>query len=41
MPIGYLALDQWFSTSLMLQPINVVSHVVVTLNHKIIFVATS
>ena len=35
------SLEQWFSTFLMLWPFNTVPHVVVTPNHKIIFVATS
>jgi hypothetical protein len=34
-------LVQWFSTFLMLWPFNTVPHVVVTPNHKIIFIATS
>nr|KAF6314743.1 hypothetical protein mMyoMyo1_008546 [Myotis myotis] len=36
-----VVLAQWFSTFLMPRPFNAVPHVVVTPNHKIIFVATS
>ena len=32
--------DQWFSTFLMLRPLNTVPHVVGTPSHKVIFVAT-
>jgi hypothetical protein len=32
-----LALEQWFSASLVLRPFNAVLHVMVTPNHKIIF----
>jgi hypothetical protein len=32
-------LDQWFSIFLMLQPFNTVSHIVATLDHKVIFIA--
>ena len=32
---------QWFLSFLVLQPFNIVSHVVVTPNHNIIFIATS
>lgn len=32
-------LDQWVSTFLMLTPFNTLPHVVVTPNHKIIFIA--
>ena len=35
------ALDQWFSTLLMLRHFSTVPHVVVTPNHEIIFIATS
>lgn len=34
---NYVPLQQWFSTSLMLQLFNTVPHVVETLNHNIIF----
>jgi hypothetical protein len=34
-----LTLEQWFSTSLMLQLFNEVLHVVVTCSHQIIIVA--
>ncbi len=37
----HVPVDQWFSTFLMPRPFNTVPHVVVTPNHKIIFVATS
>lgn len=37
----FLELEQWFSTFLVLQPLNTVPHVVVTHNHKIVFVATA
>lgn len=41
---GYMTLGQWFSTFLMLGPFDTTvlqPHVVLTLNHKIILVATS
>jgi hypothetical protein len=38
--VYHIALEQWFSTFLMQQPFNT-PHVVVTPNHKIIFIATS
>jgi len=34
-------IGQWFATFLILQPINIVPHVVVTSNHKIIFTAAT
>lgn len=34
-PRGSDGLDQWFSTFLMLQPVNIVPHVAVILNHKL------
>ena len=34
-------LELWFPTVLMLRPLNTVPHVVVALNHKIIFIATA
>lgn len=34
-------LGWWFSTFLMLSPLNTVPHVVATPSHKIIFIATS
>lgn len=34
---GLLAVGRGFSTSLMLRSFNILSHVVVTLNHKMIF----
>jgi hypothetical protein len=36
-----VASAQWLSTFLMLQPFNMVLHIVVTHNHKIIFIAIS
>ena len=35
-PTTLFAFEQWFSTFLMLQPFNMVPHVVVTPTHKII-----
>ena len=37
---GFKGVVQWFSTFLMLGSFNTVPHVVMTLNHKIVFVAT-
>lgn len=39
---GYIALDQWFSTFLLLGPFNtpLQPHVVLTPNHKIVSVVT-
>jgi hypothetical protein len=39
--VALLALEQWLSSLLMLRSFNIVPHVVIPPNHKIIFIATS
>lgn len=36
-----VGLESWLSTFLMLRPLNTVSHIVLSPNHNIIFIATS